>query len=83
MKKIILGLTALLAAAGGFWLWRNKERLENEAHHHGLDDQLRGKAMQFKGDLTGDTKTKLKGDLLNGRGDIKAKLMAAKEKLTE
>ncbi|WP_048000713.1 hypothetical protein [Lactiplantibacillus herbarum] len=83
MKKIILGLTALLAAAGGFWLWRNKERLENEAHQHGMDDQLRGKAMQFKGDLTGDTKTKLKGDLLNGRGDIKAKLMAAKEKLTE
>lgn len=83
MRKIILGLTAIVVGAGGLWLWRNKERLEDEAHRRGLDDQLRGKAMQFKGDLTDDTKAKIKGDLLSGRGDIKSKLMAAKDELSE
>ncbi|MFC6179850.1 hypothetical protein [Lactiplantibacillus daowaiensis] len=78
MKKTIVSLAVVLASLGGYWLWRNKERLEAEAHQHGVDDRLKGKAMQVKGAVTNDSKDKLKGDFLAGRGEFKDWLVAVK-----
>ncbi|AVK62764.1 CsbD family protein [Lactobacillus sp. CBA3606] len=72
MKKLLMFIVLVLGGSGVYWLFRNKERLEAQAH--GLDDELLGKAEQVKVSLNGDTKTKLRGNWREGRGHVKQQL---------
>ncbi|MFD1548648.1 CsbD family protein [Levilactobacillus fuyuanensis] len=72
MKNLLLGFSLAANVALAYLVLQDKEQLKAlQSRADNAVDKVAGKAQQIKGTLTGDVSAKAKGNLQEGRGEVK------------
>ncbi|WP_341779156.1 CsbD family protein [Levilactobacillus sp. HBUAS70063] len=73
MKNLLLGVSLAANVALAYLVVADRDQLKAlQSRADSAMDQVAGKAQQIKGTLTGDVSDKLKGNLREGRGEVKS-----------
>lgn len=72
MKNLLLGVSLAANVALAYLVVTDRDQFKAlQSRADSAVDQVAGKAQQLKGSLTGDLGDKVKGNLREGRGDVK------------
>lgn len=72
MKNLLLGVSLAANVALAYLVVADRDQFKAlQSRADSAVDQVAGKAQQLKGSLTGDLGDKVKGNLREGRGDVK------------